>query len=260
MLYHYTSLEALEKILQKDKIVFWATRYDSMNDPMDYAYAKDIILPKLNEMLTPDELCEHVDTFPYIVSFSLQRDDFNMYRLYNADVAIEFDYVKLRQIVNRDSSFHLRECIYEDKDCLTHEFVKEYLKQEHCDNITLDAQELFPIFKLPEFKIENEVRLYKFSHKLFRAKYNSEMGCDFIECETSNLETKVRCVRNKDYVLYQEFILPIEVLLGIIIHVHDKKHFNSVQNHLVTILSERNYSKNIIENIRQTETTKFINI
>ena len=46
-IYHYTSLEALVNILTKDRISLMATRYDSMNDPLDFKFAKDVVIPKL---------------------------------------------------------------------------------------------------------------------------------------------------------------------------------------------------------------------
>ena len=73
-IYHYTSLDALTKILHKDHICFWGTRYDSMNDPTDSIYIKDVVLPLIKDAVEDAGLDDYdkdeSEAFPYIVSFS----------------------------------------------------------------------------------------------------------------------------------------------------------------------------------------------
>lgn len=258
-LYHYTTLDALEKILKEENITFWATRYDSMNDPLDYTFAKKILLPKIRKLFEKDDNSEFIDAYPYIVSFSTKCDDFNMWRMYNAEVALEFEYEDIRKVVENNSMLNLGQCIYVDEHDIVDEFDNLYSKYPKSDNIYLDAQALFTLLKRKEFNNENEMRLYNFSHDLFRAQYDETQGCVITDCETSNLEIGVKCVKNKDYVLYQEFILPKNILSGIIIYNHNTTHFESVKNHLKTILSNRLYDNKVVENIKQTKTAQIIN-
>lgn len=47
-LYHYTKIDAAISII-KNGLCFWGFRYDSMNDPTDYVFARDTILPQLTK-------------------------------------------------------------------------------------------------------------------------------------------------------------------------------------------------------------------
>ena len=93
MLYHYTSIDALESILQdatsEKGICFWATRFDCFVDKAEYLLGIEVIkrlLPKLEERLSPDRrLASSFDIegvigdvtlpFPYIVSFTDKNDN-----------------------------------------------------------------------------------------------------------------------------------------------------------------------------------------
>lgn len=258
-IYHYTSLEALTKILAKDCISLRATRYDSMNDPLDFKFARDIIIPKLRIALQNSELAEdekeYVEQYPYIVSFSKIEDDFNMWRMYKGEVAIEFDSDKIVKSIS--NNMHFSDCIYVDETDIDETFTTLFNESIQSNKPLCDVQDLIARFKLKEFQNENEIRLYNFSHKLFRFTFKENDEPDFIDCETSDLKVDVKCIRNKDLVLYQEFNLPKDIVTGITIYIHDNEHFNSVMKHLQIILNERDYNKQVIDNIKQTKTVQF---
>ena len=59
--YHYTSLDAVRGILRDKDICFWGTRYDSLNDPTDCAYAEEDILPEFKEFLKEETWPVHLN-------------------------------------------------------------------------------------------------------------------------------------------------------------------------------------------------------
>jgi len=254
-LYHYTNLDALIGILRKEHICFWGTRYDSMNDPTDYSYARDFIIPKLREFLdkTPQKPYEYIPSYPYIVSFSKEKDDFNMWRMYNADIALEFESDTidkyLREYNRKENNIQFQlfgECKYVDDNNIEDKFVELFNKAEQCDDIFLTAQEQVSLLKRKEFENENEFRLYTFDR--YSSRFIGKTG-EFIDCEIP-VNIKVKCVRNRDIVFYKEFHLPKEALTGIIINSNDNAHFKSLKTHILLWLIQQNYTdleRNIIQ-------------
>lgn len=257
-IYHYTSLDALLNILTNDKIVFRATRYDAMNDPLDYIFARDILIPKLRKSLEKFNISEddkeYIEQSPYIVSFSEKEDDFNMWRMYKSEVSLEFEYEDIQNCIS--NNMRIGKCEYVNENNIDYYFLNAFNKIEFSNKILCDAQDVIVLLKREEFQPEKEIRLYNCSHNLFKAQYIGNNDCEFNECETSDLNVKAR-VRDNDLVLYQEFILPKKALTGITIFYHDVEHFSSLKEHIKIILNERDYSNKVIDNIKQTKTTKF---
>ena len=175
--------------------------------------------------------------------------------MYKGEVALEFDVDVICNSIS--NNMHLAECKYVDETDIENIFIETFNQLEQSNKILYDAQDLIVQFKRKEYINENEIRLYNFSYALCRTYYTGKNDCEFIECETSDLKVDVKCIRNKDLVLYQEFNLPKEAVTGITLFIHDKEHFNSVMEHLKIILNERGYNKQVIDNIKQTQTTNF---
>lgn len=264
--YHYTSLDAVKGILRNKDICLWGTRYDSLNDPTDCIYAEEDILPEFKEFLKEKSVNENeledIKIYPYVVSFSRIEDDFNMWRMYKAEIAIEFDAEVIKNMVDakqeknsiasQDELFW-GECKYPKGKKEKHQaFAELYNTTPSTDKPVIEAREILPLIKRPEFANENEYRLYAFDCNLAVGD-----GENARECEVPhNIHTK--CIQNKDFILYKEFHLPVNSLKGFIINVRDDAYFEKVKSHLELILLSSNIMKKM--NIRKTRNGQNINL
>lgn len=74
-LFHYTTMEALTKIMQKEKVCFLATHYKYLNDPSEYQWGLEQIKNKCADFNTDE-------TDLFILSLSKQRDFLPMWSMY----------------------------------------------------------------------------------------------------------------------------------------------------------------------------------
>lgn len=258
-IYHYTSLDAAIKILQKEHICFWGTRYDSMNDPTDSIYARDVVIPLFKRTIEESNLDDYdkddSEAFSYIVSFSQKEDDFYMWRTYKADVALEFNRDIIKEYIDKDKSpsfIYFDDCDYpEDEEGLHRAFIDKLNTLNQGQGAMLAARHAVAFIKRPEFKDENEVRLVTFDHEGMSI---SEDHC--IEHEIPD-NVGVKMIRNKDLVLYKEFHLPKNALTGIIINTNGDEHYKSVKKHIELWLLQQGYKHDI--KIRRTRTGNLIN-
>ena len=122
MLYHYTSVQALEGILRESPsekgLCFWASRYDCFGDKEEYKTGIETIkalLPKIENRLQPDRrvassfdwnsIKENIMLpMPYVISLTKRCDNDHMWENY-ADhghgVVLELD---------KQRKSHLRVC------------------------------------------------------------------------------------------------------------------------------------------------------
>lgn len=104
LLFHYTSIESLLKILQGngEKIVLRATHANFLNDPEEFEFANSIITKTLLEYEEEIQISNkksqnlfgnggifgsfaYLPGEPFILSFSGHRDDLSMWRAYGHD-------------------------------------------------------------------------------------------------------------------------------------------------------------------------------
>lgn len=254
LVYHYTQLDVITSILRKDHILFWGTRYDSMNDPYDYLYAKNKIIPKLRDAIQDSDLKEkekeYVELYPYIVSFSSLKDDFNMWRLYSANIALEFDWSKIKTSMDK-TIYKSGKCVYVDDKDINKNFVKLFNQADQSDNILDTAQEQIAFMKNKSFKCEGEYRLICYDAKTFSVLSKGDQSYDICDCEIG-YDIHFKCVRNNNIVFYKEFFISDkDALQGIILYSFDKNHFKSLKNQLQLWLISNRYNINNIK-IRQT--------
>lgn len=268
MIYHYTSMEALKGILQKDELCFWGTRYDSMNDPTEHIYAKDHLIPEFCKHFDKKEI-EETKIYPYVVSFSKEKDDFNMWRMYKAEVALILDYNIINEWVenhlnwqDHEKSYYFGECKYPEtnKELLGEfEWLKEWNKKRGDlseDEVT--AIELTTFIKRKEFKHENEVRLFTCDYNLPTANYNEQNPAEpIMQNEERPRDIKIKTVRNKDFILYKEFHLPKDALKGIILNCETGCQFDKIKQHIKAWLYQLKYDIDAI-NIQHTKTGNLI--
>lgn len=268
MIYHYTSMDALKGILKENELCFWGTRYDSMNDPTEHIYAKKHLIPVFCKYFDKNEI-EETKIYPYVVSFSKVKDDFIMWRMYKAEVALVLDYNIINDWVEnhlnwqcQEKSYYFGECKYpETDDELKAEFMRltEWNKSRGDlseDEIT--SIELTTFIKRKEFKNENEVRLFTCDYNLPSVRYNEQNPAEpIIQCEERPRDIKIKAVRDKDFILYKEFHLPKDALRGMILNCEIGSQFEKIKQHIKAWLYQLKYDIDAI-NIQRTKTGQLI--
>lgn len=259
-IYHYTSLDAAVEILQEDNICFKGTRYDSMNDPTDCIYARDIVIRLFKEVINESNLDEYEkddsEAFPYIVSFSKIEDDFNMWRMYKSDVALEFDRDLINDWISSGTNktfVYFKDCEYpETEEDIHRAFVDKLNEINQGQGMMLSARHVLAFIKRKDFKNEQEVRLVEFDHE----------GATFCNGNFENREIpqniEFRTIRKKDVILCKRFLLPQKALTGIIINSNGNEHFESLKKHINLLLLQRKYTQQI--DIRKSKTGNYINL
>ena len=265
--YHYTSLEALAGILKKEEIkgstgkskqksslVFWGSRYDCMNDPQDYLFATQVVLPKIMKSLErrddiAEELKENNDAYPYIVSFSENEDDDSMWKHYNAEVCLKIDTSYLSPWITVDGIIKgfWGKCIYAKERDIDDSLFESWRNSLHyIENIPSMARHACVYIKRDAFRIEKEWRLYLSDETLPHVRSNGD--CYYTE---QPQDVKVKFIRDNDIVFYKEFQIDAKALTGIIINDTDWSHFQKVKKHIEVLLMSRGfYPEDII--IEQT--------
>ena len=268
VIYHYTSMEALKGILKENELCFWGTRYDSMNDPTEYIYAKESLMPKLCKYFDEEEITG-TEIYPYVVSFSEAEHDFIMWRMYKAEVALVLDYNVIKNWVekhlnleNKEESYYFGDCKYpETDDILIRDFEQLLKWNKERGDMSEDETtylELTTFIKRKEFKNENEVRLFTCDYNLPTSIYNEQNPAEpIMKSKERAKDIHIKSVRNKDFVLYKEFHLPKDALKGIIINCAEGDLFDKVKRHIQAWLYQLKYETDSIH-IRHTKTGNLI--
>lgn len=263
--YHYTDLNALLGIIgsNSQKLTFWGSRYDCMNDPLDYKWAEKRILPQMLEVAneiareqnyTPRNL-KPVNVKPFIVSFSNKKDDFLMWRMYNAKVALVLD----KSLINSQTpNSALIKCEYSgDK---SEDIRKAFLKIDEqintCFSISVNTAKIVTFIKEKSFETEGEYRLATWDY--YDEAGNKIIPTDCIEAEPiAEKVTESRIDKNGKIIIYKKFLIDKNALRGIIIHTYSQLDFISIKNAIQTLLLEKNFSREICGNITPTSAYPF---
>lgn len=255
--YHYTSLEALTGILKKEEIkgstgisqqksslVFWGSRHDCMNDPQDYLFASQVVLPRIMKSIEHREdiaegLKENNDAYPYIVSFSENEDDDSMWRHYNAEICLKIDTSYLSPWIEQKGVIKgfWGKCIYSKEQDIDEKFFESWRNSlQYIENIPSMARHACVYIKREAFKIEKEWRLYIFGETVPHVKANGD--CYYTE---QPQDIKVKYIRDNDIVFYKEFLIDARALKGIIINDTNYEHFHKVKKHIELLLMSRGF-------------------
>ena len=244
---------------KEPNLTFWGTRFDCLNDPMDYLFASKVVLPKIKNAVIDmcnsteeeeinEEVTEDVESFPYIVSFSENKDSDFMWKHYKADICMEIDsdcftpYLKHNGIVKAfwDS------CAYAEEDKIDECFFNKWNDSlVDIKNINDKARYASVYIKRAAFKDEKEWRLYMADCVLAQLSANGD-----ITIGEQPQEVKVKCIRDKDIILYKEFIVPAKALKGIYVNNVDYESFQKVKHHIEILLRMKGFNGDI--DIRQT--------
>ena len=265
LVYHYTNLNALLGIigLEPNKLVFWGSRYDCMNDPLDYQYARNKILPlmmdvakdlvKENEI--PNDAVEEINVIPYIVCFSKKADDFLMWRMYNAKVALVLD---KHYFEKTTSNRVLIDCEYVDenfsnlRDC----FMRIDKKIGGNMNVSINTSMIATFIKSDAFETEGETRLASWdyfdkSEKQLTIQENRD------EDNFVGKELQSRFNAEGKLILFKQFFIEKKALKGLIIHTYSKLEFENIRNSLQSLLRFNKFENDLIENITSTNAYPF---
>ena len=136
MLYHYTSIQALEGILRESPsekgLCFWASRYDCFGDKEEYKIGIETIkalLPKVENRLQPDRrvassfdwnnIKENIMLpMPYVISLTKRCDNNHMWENYAGHghgVVLALDETKEVSFESMPHMIMLKPCIYKGK-------------------------------------------------------------------------------------------------------------------------------------------------
>lgn len=251
LLYHYTTIDAAINII-RNGLCFWGFRYDSMNDPTDYIFAKNLILPKLLQDMSDNEREEIIDMYPYTVSFCKKSDYHIMWRLYHAEIALVIDTDKFpfeewnKPGVDISDNILCGDIKYATEDTIVSVATELYqnLKDRYVNDSFLDWHlSVFPFIKHNAYDVEDEYRLAKFDYDSFNFKYNHKFQ-DNYEIYEGEIPKDIKCLGSKDGTLrfYKEFQLPKECLRGIILHTFDEEKYNLQKKHFELWLLQNGFS------------------
>lgn len=262
LLYHYTKIAAAINII-RNGLCFWGFRYDSMNDPTDYVFARDIILPKLLQMQPEEMRDDHLTVYPYIVSFCTQRDFDIMWRLYQGEVALVIDSAKFPSDEWNQEGDISGNTLYNEVKYATEETIDSVAKELYekrssiLVNAPVDEYQLYvlPFIKHKAYKIEHEYRLAKVDYDSFSFQYNPK-STDNFDMYEGEIPKEIKCFGSKDSQLrlYKEFQLPKASLVGIIIHTFDDAKFQVQKKHFELWLMQNGFS---IQDIKIEKTSSY---
>lgn len=255
--YHYTSYRALLSMVndQKGKIIFWASRYDCMNDPTDCMFARGTVMRTITKYWCKEHEKEDIrdyttDAFPYVISFSGKGDDKFMWKHYGSQVCLVLNSNVIKNNVDSKTGLNLArwgKCYYvEDGDDIQEVMNASYAIYRFMDKSNDDLmnfQETCSFIKRAAYQRESEWRLVLNDYNaMFFHSAN-----DVKEEEYSDPNTKFRCSDKGEIIPYKEFPLPGDSLLGIIVNESNPQRYSMIKKHIELLLNKNNFSNYFVK-------------
>ncbi len=215
LIYHYTSIEGLLGVVQKERINLWATRYNFLNDPLEYVFAKQNVEPLLSKLSIKENkrFDPEMHMYPYIVSFCEVDDNLNMWRLYGNNgygFVLGFERSTLEemalqeantlQIVSYTNTANIENIIIATRDT--------YYKTKESDNI-IDYYDICSLIKREDYEHEHEIRYLISNYDSFDFKQGK-----LTRDSEDYSKIKHRC-SNRGIIPYIELELPKNTLKSI---------------------------------------------
>lgn len=233
--YHYTSLEALSGIINKN-LCFWATKYDHLNDPSEQIWAEFQVLESIKRLERyKDDSYQNIKEWlakeSYIISFCKKPDDRNMWRLYCNDgtgVCLVLDrkvlYSLAMKTMEKDPNNYfsiiddVEYASLKNIDSVVSKCVKKSAFNLVEEERASQLMRVLPFIKNEDFKVEHEVR-----YALIRENESIQIVWDD-ETQTAkqgNIQKNLKGVkyrmRGNQLVPYIDIEFPARVLKGIIL-------------------------------------------
>ena len=255
---HFTSCNVLESIIKDDGLHFWASRYDCMNDPLEYKW----LYEPLEEKIVRDNptLQGQVDSlyeqFPYVISFSGASDYQYFWEKYGENgngVCL----VMNRKIMQPTDEQFVKEGDYlasvryateQTKMAKLSEVTLEYRKNGYgtANNSEEFVDEIAccPFVKCEEWSKEEEVRYVRIRERNMLVSY-SENGGRF------SYPQDKKCVKYRDnngkQVPYLDIVFPKLSLEGILIG--KQLNFETTEKTIKTLLQQIGYKNISVEQL-----------
>lgn len=248
-LFHYTSMSSFISILKESHIELWASRFDSMNDPLEFRYAVDHVFGQLG--IHEEDV---INCYPYIISFGKERDDLNLWRLYHSEICLVFDINKaMTPYIDIESEATCFQDIvadsvsyYEDSHDMKskYEILKSKLltlddsyADEKCEVL---SQYALALLKPDEFKVENEYRIIIPDYSGFSIRAPQGNNTPTVTEMEKSVGIQYR-TRNGDILQYKPMKFPKDALSGVIINERDEYKFSLKKQHVLNFLRSRGY-------------------
>ena len=228
---HFTSCNVLESIIKDDGLHFWASRYDCMNDPLEYKW----LYEPLEEKIVRDNptLQGQVDSlyeqFPYVISFSGASDNKYLWEKYGENgngVCL---------VMNRKIMQPTDEQFAKEGDYLASvRYATEQTKMKKLSEVTLEYRKngygtannseefvdeiaCCPFVKCEEWSKEEEVRYVRIREHNMYTSYSKEGGVYSYPEDTNGVKYREN---NGKQVPYLDIVFPKLSLEGIVIGKH----------------------------------------
>ena len=253
---HFTSCNVLESIIKDDGLHFWASRYDCMNDSLEYRW----LYEPLEEKIVRDNptLQGQVDSlyeiFPYVVSFSGASDNKYLWEKYgeNGNGVCLVMNRKIMQPTDEqfakegDYLASVRYATEQTKMTKLSEVTLEYRKNGYgtANNSEEFVDEIAccPFVKCEEWSKEEEVRYIRIRER------NMQVSCSENGVRFSYPQDK-KCVKFHDkygkQVPYLDIVFPKLSLEGILIG--KQLNFETTEKVINILLQQTDYQKIDIE-------------
>ena len=255
---HFTSYDVLESIIKDDGLHFWASRYDCMNDPLEYKW----LYEPLKEKIAKDNpnLQGQVDSlyeiFPYVISFSGASNHQYLWEKYGQDghgVCLVMNREIMQPTVLsfiKDSDYlaNVRYATEQNKMAKLSEVTLEYRKEGYgTANISeefVDEIACCPFVKCEEWSKEEEVRYVRIRER------NMQVSCSENGVYFSYPQDK-KCVKyrnnNGKQVPYLDIVFPKLSLEGILIG--KQLNFETTEKTIKTLLQQTGYKNISVEQL-----------
>lgn len=186
IVYHYTSLDVLQKILASNKLRF--TKMNFLNDKSEYKHGIQLLKRKIEEYETNNNVVDKFNSdlfdhfsFPnslYSISFTKNGDDLAFWNSYYVDktTAVCIGFLKDKVF---DADFVVNRCVYGDPyppmSSERYSWFTEIFKPQNLSELAKNREYLQITFQTAHikdkaFEIEQELRAISFGSK------NSEFG------------------------------------------------------------------------------------
>lgn len=235
LVYHYTSLDALDGIIGKDNITFWATRYGYLNDIFEKVWSQDYIQSIIKKDLEGtdhsfDIINDLIDRHPYIISFCDIPDYRNMWRLYCNDglgICICLDSCVLNKIayenrftdpgIKQDYFEHVFYCSRKDVPNAINFWQNSEIFNINRNDPDDNIYAMSAFVKCDDYDIENEVRYVRIRDNSPVTVGIDKNSSKIISTPTEDKKDVKYRMRNNEKVPYLEIVFPSEAIKKIIV-------------------------------------------
>ena len=255
---HFTSCNVLESIIKDDGLHFWASRYDCMNDSLEYRW----LYEPLEEKIVRDNptLKGQVDSlyeiFPYVVSFSGASGHQYFWEKYGENGS------GVCLVMNRKIMQPTEEQFVKEGDYLASvRYATEQTKMAKLSEVTLEYRKngygtannseefvdeiaCCPFVKCEEWSKEEEVRYVRIRERNMLASYSKEGGVFSHPMNTNGVKCRES---NGKKIYYLDILFPKLSLEGILIG--KQLNFETTEKKIKNLLQETGYENISVEQL-----------